>query len=146
MVTHNRLPLFGLAENVERLKRALRHVKARYPFTMLAYVVLPDHLHCLWRLPAGDEDFSMRWRLIKQHVSHHAASRPFWQKRFWEHLIRDEDDYQRHLDYIHFNPVKHGRTDRAANWPHSSFSEYVARGAYHPDWGVAHEMEGEFGE
>ncbi len=146
VVTHDRLPLFGLAENVERLRHALHHVKERYPFTVPACVALPDHLYCLWRLPEGDRDFSVRWRLVKQHVSHHVATRPFWQKRFWEHLIRDDEDYRRHLDYIHFNPVRHGWADRAANWPHSSFPEYAARGVYPADWGVAHEMEGEFGE
>jgi putative transposase len=146
LVTRARLPLFGVPENIELLKRAMNHVKERHPFAMPGYVILPDHLHCLWRLPEKDHDFSMRWRLVKHFVSGKTKQRPFWQKRFWEHAIRDEDDYRRHLDYIHYNPVKHGLVARPGDWPHSSYSHYLRLGMADADWGVAREFDGEFGE
>ncbi|MDP2783985.1 MAG: transposase [Sulfurimicrobium sp.] len=147
VVTHNRQPLLTRPENLDLLRQAVRHVKASHPFAMTAHVILPDHWHCLWRLPQGDDDYSTRWRLIKHFVSIHATARPFWQGRFWEHLIRDENDYQRHLDYIHYNPVRHGYAKTPGDWPHGSFAHYLEKGHYPPDWGVAvPEIEGEFGE
>jgi putative transposase len=115
---------------------------------MDAVVVLPDHLHCIWSLPDGDADYSTRWGLIKAHFSRgvehgerRSASRikrgerGIWQRRFWEHCLRDDGDYARHVDYIHWNPVKHGYVQRVADWPHSSLHRHVARGVYAADWG-----------
>jgi len=109
---------------------------------MDAIVVLPDHLHCLWRLPEGDSDFSERWRQIKRVVSIGVAAKTndrgektLWQRRFWEHLIRDEADWRKHMDYIHYNPVKHGYTASPGEWAYSSFAKAVERGWYTLDWG-----------
>ena len=123
-----------------------------YPFLVNAWVVLPDHLHFIWTLPDGDSDYSKRWGLIKAKFSkranavldrvegktesrqrHREAS--IWQRRFWEHQIRDEEDLRRHVDYIHYNPVKHGFVKRVKNWRWSSFHGYCLRGQYSVDWG-----------
>ena len=137
-----------LVERLEALRSAFRSVREKHPFHMDAVVILPDHLHCVWSLPDGDADYSTRWGLIKakfsrslQHGERRSASRikrgerGIWQRRFWEHCIRDEEDYANHVDYIHWNPVKHGYVQRVADWPHSSFHQYVARGVYPLDWG-----------
>jgi len=100
---------------------------------MPAVVVLPDHLHAIWTLPQDDADFSTRWRLIKHYVQRTGAE-PIWQARFWEHVVRDEDDFVRHFDYIHSNPVKHGFVNKLSEWPHSTFHRYVERGIYSADW------------
>jgi putative transposase len=110
---------------------------------------LPNHLHCLWQLPSDDDDFPTRWRLIKARFSHgidegerisvsrqRKGERGLWQRRYWEHVIRGERDYQRHLDYIHFNPVKHGYVRSAKDWSYSSFHRWVRRGDYPVDWAV----------
>jgi putative transposase len=137
-----------LTVRIDLLKAAFRYTRHRHPFTTDAVVVLPDHLHAMWTLPEGDGDFATRWRLIKANFSrglppseHISASRSrkqergIWQRRYWEHTIRDEDDFARHMDYIHFNPVKHGQVEHAANWPHSSFRRMVRLGFYPPSWG-----------
>lgn len=149
VVTFERRPLFAHADNVALLGEVLREVKARRPFTLDALVLLPDHLHCLWTLPEGDDDFSTRWMSIKREFTRRCASefkaavsgarrakreQAVWQRRFWEHCIRDEADFQRHCDYIHWNPVKHGYADTPAAWPHSTFRRFVERGVYPPDW------------
>ena len=124
---------------VDRLKSAIKIVKTKYPFKLNAYVVLPNHMHCIWRLPEGDFNFSMRWRLIKYYFSRSLGERHqknIWQPRFWDHVIRDQDDWVRHLDYIHYNPVKHGLVNKPTDWLHSSFHDYVTRGFYDVDWGV----------
>ena len=107
---------------------------------------MPDHLHCLWRLPEGDNDFSTRWRLIKRYFAvgmdtavNNRREKAVWQRRYWEHLIRDEEDWLRHMDYIHYNPVKHGYVTAPANWPHSSFQQAVLKGWYPADWGAQSE-------
>ncbi len=148
LVTHNRLPLLETAENLNLLKQAVQHVNIRHPFKQLAYVMLPDHVHCIWQLPEDKDDFSTRWRLVKHYVSCHTPQqRPFWQKRFWEHLIQGQDDYHKHLDYIHYNPVKHGLVKRPREWPHSSYHDFLRIGWYEPGWGeTTPETEGEFGE
>ena len=110
-------------------------------------MILPDHLHCLWRLPPDDDDFPLRWRLLKAGFSSRLApgeyisqsrqrkgERGIWQRRYWEQVIRDERDFQRHLDYIHYNPVKHGYVPAAKDWPYSSFHRWVKRGVYPVDW------------
>ncbi len=130
------------------LGRAFRAVRAVAPFHCLAIVVLPEHLHCLWRLPVGDVGYPRRWRQIKgaftrclPETEPRSRRRPLrrersvWQRRYWEHTIRDEADLRRHLDYIHYNPVKHGLVKAVGAWPHSSFHRYVARGLYPFDWG-----------
>lgn len=134
-VTHQRRPLFAQPDNVQILRAGFRYILQRRPFTLDAIVVLPDHLHCIWTLPAKDADYPTRWRLLKTCVTRQLATQPIWQARYWEHCLRDERDLQRHLDYIHFNPVKHGLVKRAADWPYSSFRRYVARGFYTEEWG-----------
>ena len=142
VVTYERQRILDRRENIERLKKAFRHVMEQYPFVMDSVVILPDHLHCIWLLPGGDSDFSSRWRLIKRYFSigigapiDHRGEKTVWQRRFWEHLIRNEDDWRKHVDYIHYNPVKHGYVLRPADWPHSSFQRAVDRGWYSVDWG-----------
>ena len=142
VVTYERRPLLVRPEVVERLRQAFRRVMAERAFTVDAMVVLPDHLHCLWRLPADDTDFSERWRQIKRFVSigvqaetNRRGEKALWQRRYWEHLIRDDDDWQRHCDYIHYNPVRHGYVSSPADWPYSSYSRALAAGWYEPGWG-----------
>lgn len=142
VVTYGRRPLLADEININLLRQALASAKTRRPFDVEAMVVLPDHLHCIWRLPAGDADFSGRWRAVKQFVSKRLdtavsprGEKPVWQRRFWEHLIRDQEDWRRHMDYIHFNPVKHGLVAAPEDWPHSSYRRAVAEGRYPPGWG-----------
>jgi putative transposase len=110
-------------------------------FGLNALVILPDHLHCLLRLPANDDDFSTRLRLIKRYFSMamqtsiNQRKKSVWQKRFWEHAIRDEDDWRKHMDYIHYNPVKHGYVKAPCDWKYSSFNYWVKKGVYKKDWG-----------
>ena len=137
-----------LTLHIDALREAVRATRASRPFHIDAWVVLPDHLHCLWTLPPGDDDFSNRWKAIKIRFVHslppieprsdvcaRRGERGIWQRRFWEHVIRDETDYARHVDYIHFNPVKHGWSGTARDWPNSTFQRWVAAGVYPPDWG-----------
>lgn len=146
-----------LIEHVDALRVAVRTVRDRQPFHIDAWVVLPDHLHCLWTLPPGDADYSGRWKAIKiafaksmpreeslSEVRRANHERGIWQRRFWEHTIRDEHDYAAHMDYILFNPVKHGWVERLADWPYSSFHRLVRAGVYPADWGGG--AEGTFGE
>ncbi|AZP13295.1 REP-associated tyrosine transposase [Undibacterium parvum] len=139
-----------LTQHIHVLRAAFQDVMQKHPFTLVAIVVLPEHLHCIWRLPPEDSDFPMRWRLIKADFSRALAQtepisasrvrkgeRGIWQRRYWEHVLRDELDLQRHLDYIHYNPVKHGYVERASEWPHSSFQRYVERGYYPENWAAA---------
>ena len=137
-----------LTEHVDALRVAFRETRARHPFEIDAIVILPDHLHAIWTLPEGDADFALRWRLIKaafsralprgEAVSRSRADkreRGIWQRRYWEHTLRNEADVARHVDYIHFNPVKHGHVTRVRDWPHSSFHRMVKLGVYPDDWG-----------
>jgi putative transposase len=141
LVTKDRAPLFKGPAEVEVLRTALRQVMRARPFRLQATVVLPDHLHCIWQLPPGDADFSGRWREVKKAV-YRGLHRPLpqtgsiWQPRFWEHLLRDADDWRRHMDYIHYNPVKHGLATSPLDWPWSSFRHCVACGWYEPNWGA----------
>jgi putative transposase len=148
VVTHRRYPWFGDDNNIALLRDAFRHTRARRPFELQAIVVLPDHLHCMWKLPENDSDFSSRWRDIKKFVSRRLVTgsnarpeRHVWQRRFWEHMIRDDLDWQRHLDYIHYNPVKHGLVSAPHAWRWSSFHVAVRRGWYESDWGINHSPE-----
>jgi putative transposase len=137
-----------LVDRIEALRAAFSKVKAEHPFHIDAIVILPDHLHCIWTLPTGDADFSTRWSLIKAGFSRHIekgervsdsrakrGERGLWQRRFWEHRIRDDMDYRRHVDYIHWNPVKHGLVRSVKDWPYSSFHAHVGRGHYPTNWG-----------
>ena len=132
-----------LVDHIDALRAAVATTRERYPFAIDAVVVLPDHIHAVWTLPPGDADFSLRWRLIKQRFArglpkHERISavrrarheRGIWQRRFWEHLIRDEADYARHVEYCYINPVKHGLVSRARDWPHSSFHRDVRAGSH----------------
>ncbi len=136
-----------LTAHVDALREAFRAVHYQRPFRIDAIVILPDHLHCLWTLPPNDADFSTRWRLIKSTFTRAIApgerlsarrrmkhERGVWQRRFWEHAIRDQRDFDAHLDYIHFNPVKHDWVSRVADWPHSSFHRFVRLGWYPLEW------------
>lgn len=143
VVTHQRRPIFASRSNVERLRDAFQFVRSKRPFTVEAIVVLPDHVHCIWTM-SQDPDFSLRWQMIKTYFSRFSMPEPdsrtrkrVWQPRFWEHQIRDHEDYRRHLHYIHFNPVKHGYVPKPADWPYSSFGKFVRLGWYEQDWGTA---------
>ena len=138
-----------LIDHISLLRRCIRTVKHRHPFKIDAMVVLPDHLHAIWTLPDADADFSKRWMLIKSSFSRSLPKtenlkpslvkkreRGIWQRRFWEHLIRNEVDYERHVDYIHYNPVKHGYVDKAVDWPFSSIHRYIKDRYVVPNWGV----------
>ena len=144
VVTYKRMPIFTNNETVEKLKLAIKKVKSEYPFNLQAIVILPDHLHCLWQLPAQLANFSIRWQLIKRHFSmefnteiNHRNEKNIWQRRFWEHSIRDEEDWQKHWDYIHYNPVKHGYVKSPGEWQYSSFQYWVNKGYYENDWGMS---------
>jgi len=139
-----------LIQHIDILRDAVRKMRNRAPLHIDAWVVLPDHMHCLWTLPDGDTNFSARWNAIKINFSrklppgeYRSASRAakrergIWQRRFWEHTIRDERDYATHMDYIHFNPVKHALVAAAADWPYSSFHRAVAQGIYPPNWAAS---------
>ena len=148
-----------LVERVDTLRDVVRDVRQRHPFEIVAWVVLPDHIHTIWKLPAGDADFSTRWALIKagfsrciapvENVNRSRATkgeRGIWQRRFWEHLIRDEDDLARHVDYIHINPVKHGHTAKASEWPWSSIHRYIRNGTLTADWAADPDLPNSIGE
>lgn len=155
-VTFERRRIFADEGAVEQLRQAFRYVMLRHPFTIEAAVVLPNHLHMIWRLPPSDSDYSSRWRLIKGHITYHRkdggdmpatesrrlkGERAVWQRRFWEHLIRDERDWQRHVEYIHYNPVKHGLVQAPVEWKYSSFHNHVKQGLYPADWGAGEALE-----
>ena len=136
-----------LVERIDVLRTAFRNVRARHPFHIEAVVILPDHLHCVWTLGPGDTDFATRWSLIKRHFSRaiekgerisqsraKRGERGPWQRRFWEHFIRDQGDFNHHVDYVHWNPVRHGWVRRVSDWPHSSFHTFRRRGIYPEDW------------
>lgn len=150
-----------LVRHINDLREAVRATKRERPFHIDAWVVLPDHMHCVWTLPVGDDDFSNRWKAIKirfvqalprterrSKVRIAKGERGIWQRRYWEHLIRDERDYARHTDYIHYNPVKHSYVKRASEWPHSSIHRYIARGVVDRNWGTSDLLndKGGFGE
>jgi putative transposase len=142
VVTQNHQPLFANDDHVERLREAFRRVMDKRPFAIDAIVILPDHLHTIWRLPDGGSNFGLRWRLIKHFVARGIAGstnprgeKQVWQRRFWEHVIGNEEDWRNHMDDVHYNPVKHGLTETPAQWANSSFLRCVEKGWYEPDWG-----------
>lgn len=144
VVTQSRQPI--LIEHIDRLRDAFSHVQERFPFKIDAIVVLPDHLHTIWRLPEGDHNYSRRWMVLKRKFSSGLSpgirspsqqskrEKGIWQRRFWEHTLRDEEDWRRHMDYIHYNPVKHGYAALPQQWRYSSFARAVRQGWYPPDW------------
>ena len=144
VVTLNRSPFFVNEGRIEALREAFRKVMTVRPVQIDAMVILPEHLHCIWRMPEGDADYSSRWREIKKAASRQISTatnarneRNVWQRRFWEHAIRDEEDWRNHMDYIHYNPVKHGLANRPSEWRWSSFRSAVAKGWYEESWGVS---------
>jgi putative transposase len=138
-----------LVTHIEALRSAMRSTRRGHHFEIVAMVVLPDHLHAIWRLPEGNADYPLRWSLIKAGFSRslpktesirdsraRKRERGIWQRRYWEHQIRDDDDLRRHVDYVHFNPVKHGYVEHAIDWPYSSIHRFVREGAVSETWGM----------
>ncbi len=136
-----------LTRHIDTLRKAIAMVKNTHPFIIHGWVVLPDHMHCVIELPENDHDFALRWRLIKMLFSRAIAAneyrspvrkqrreRGLWQRRYWEHLIRDEADYRAHMDYVHINPVKHGLVEQVKDWPYSTFHRLVQQVVYPEDW------------
>lgn len=136
-----------LVEHIDLLRESIRFVKSQRPFYIDAWVVLPDHLHAVLTLPDDDVDYSSRWREIKKRFSKslpktefltqtrkRKSERGIWQRRFWEHTIRDDNDYWHHVNYVHFNPLKHGLVSQVADWPYSSFHRAVKQGIYANNW------------
>ncbi len=148
LVTDQRRPLFQQESARSLLGQVIRECQQRWPFTINAIVLLPEHLHSIWSLPSGDSDYSKRWGWIKKEFTKRwldagateskistsrklERRRGVWQPRFWEHTI---EDFERHFDYIHYNPVKHGHVRRPNDWPYSSFHRWVAAGVYVRHW------------
>ncbi len=153
VVTHERRPILTTELGVRCLRYAWRETASTMPFDTGAVCVLPDHLHTVWSLPEGDRDYPARWRKLKglftrEYRDHggregkrndsrrRSGEAAVWQRRYWEHRIRDVDDFRRHVDYIHFNPVKHGLVTSTADWEWSSFRDHVKKGWLEPDWGT----------
>jgi putative transposase len=142
VVTYKRKPILCSPSAIQRLKDSFNYTKEKHPFSIEGLVILPDHIHCIWQLPEKDSDFSKRWNMIKRHFSlgmtkdtNHRREKNIWQRRFWEHAVRDEKDFQRCLDYIYYNPVKHGYVQKPLDWIYSTFKRDVAKGFYSKDWG-----------
>jgi putative transposase len=150
LITYHRRPLFLDQSHVDRWHRAVSKVQRARPFVIEAEVVMPDHLHVIWTMPESDADYATRVRLIKSAFTKDLTSplnmstndsragrgeQDVWQRRYWEHVIRDEKDFQAHVDYIHINPVKHGLAARPGDWPHSTFLKWVEHGSYDLWWG-----------
>ena len=155
VVTAYRRPIL-VTPNIELMRGIVAGVRASLPFQVDGWVVLPDHMHAIWRLPECDSDYSKRWGLIKTRFSRQSGlsrceaigrDARVWQPRFWEHLIHDELDWRRQMDYLHFNPVKHGLVSQVRDWPFSSFHRLVRQGFYESDWGIAeNQLDSSFGE
>ncbi|MBA4421325.1 MAG: transposase [Anaerolinea sp.] len=154
VVTYHRIPILTDEKARSILKNAWMNVMKRFPFWQEAVCLLPEHIHCVWTLPEGDSDYSVRWKEIKRYFTREYQAKyggldlpgdsrikrgegTLWQRRFWEHAIRDQEDLNRHLDYIHFNPVKHSLVKSVSEWPWSSFHRYVKEGYYAGNWGGA---------
>ncbi len=136
VVTAGRKPILAYPDSIAALMGHTENVRVHHPFDIDAYVILPDHLHAIWTLPEGDSNFSTRWMLIKSAFARSfGKGQPVWQNRFWEHLIHSDEDFSNHIEYIHYNPVKHGFVAAPRDWPHSSFHGFVASGDYESDWG-----------
>jgi len=156
VVTYQRRKFLCLEPCREILREVIKQTQASWPFTIEAVVLLPEHIHCIWKLPENDTNYSMRWGWIKKEftkrardvvekmvgAAHPTASRVrrgegnIWQRRFWEHQIKNQKDYNTHVDYIHYNPVKHGLAKAPKDWKYSSFNRYVKDGVYDREWGA----------
>jgi len=136
-------------DHIDELRESIRRVRDAHPFHIDAMVVLPEHIHVIWTLPLGDTDYPTRWALIKSGFSrklprteyistsrNKKGERGIWQRRYWEHQIRDDDDFARHVDYIHYNPVKHGHVKSPCDWVHSSIHRFIQEGILPPNWGT----------
>jgi putative transposase len=146
-----------LVTHVDALRTIVSDVREQSPFTIDAMVVLPDHWHAVWTLPVNDQAYASRIRLIKARFTKHLLRQgvvieqdnrgeyKLWQRRFWEHTIRDDHDFETHVNYIHINPVKHGYVTRPVDWPHSTIHRFVATGIVTDNWAVG-DVKGEFGE
>ena len=149
-----------LIEHIEDLRDVMKKVKQQHPFDIDAMVVLPDHLHAIWALPKNDAEYPKRWMLIKSGFSRHIpkneyrrksritkGERGIWQHRYWEHMIRDERDYEQHVNYVPYNPVRHGYVEKAVEWKHSSIHRYIKDGIIDPNWGISETFKGDnYGE
>ncbi len=152
VVTYRRQPLLLYPESIKILRDFIQQVRQQYPFIINAWVLLPEHMHCVWTLPSGDSDYSKRWGLIKAGFSKQAgemikredwlsnskikhSESTLWQRRLWEHQIRDQNDFIRHIDHAYWNPVKHGQVARVADWEYSTFHRDVKAGLYPATWG-----------
>ncbi len=148
-----------LVRHIDLLRESFRLVRRERPFCIDAIVILPDHLHTVWTLPESDADYSGRWRAIKSRftrtlkttgvslICDNRGEYRIWQRRFWEHTIRDDRDYNHHIDYCHWNPIKHGLVKRVSDWPFSSFHRFVRYGLLSSDWtGVISENDTDYGE
>ncbi len=152
VVTYDRQPIFSNIKAINIFRRSIQDVMLKHPFKEVAYCILPDHIHAIWTLPEDDFDYPLRWRAIKSIFTFKYLSQrepgdslsgtprrrgeaSVWQRRYWEHTIRDEKDFTNHFDYIHFNPVKHGLVPCVRDWKWSSFDSHVKNGIYPPDWG-----------
>ena len=149
-----------LVRYIDELRNNINTVKRAHRFAVVAMVVLPEHLHAIWQLPPGEADYPIRWSLIKSGFSRclektetiresrrTKRERGIWQRRYWEHQIRDDTDLERHVDYIHFNPVKHGWVSRAVDWPYSTLHDYIGKGIVTADWGGGgNDTDGVYGE
>ena len=150
VVTYHRYPVFQGDNAVALLNNCIEIIRRDHPFVIEAYVILPDHLHMIWTLPETDCDFSLRWNLIKGNFSRRYGmewespsmsrgkkrEKAIWQRRFWEHLVRDQNDFNRLCDYIHYNPMKHGLAKSPVAWRHSTFRDFQAKGLYPEGWGL----------
>ena len=153
VVTYRRRKFLCEEQCRNYLRETVEETRVKYPFSVDAWVLLPDHMHCIWTMPADDMDFSIRWGMIKKsftqmmgselQLPQTTASRSkrrestVCQRRFWEHMIQNDRDYAAHMDYIHYNPVKHKVVDAPRDWPHSTFHRMVEAGIYEPDWGAS---------
>jgi putative transposase len=152
-VSHERRATWTSNRARDKLREAIEHVQRRFPFEIIAIALLPEHIHTIWKLPAGDTDYSTRWRRVKEEFTRRFLrsggsdgainssrrrhrERAVWQRRFWEHTVRDEADLERLLNYLHWNPVKHGLVARVIDYPWSSFHRYVEMGVYPANWGL----------
>lgn len=161
VVTYRRLPIFDNQTAIALLGGVMRQCLLNWPCQINAIVVSPNHLHTIWPLPTEDANYSRRWGWLKKEFTQRwlemggpdrtvttgksqQRRRGVWQPRFWEHALRDEDDFERHFDYIHWNPVKHGHVECPFQWPHSSFHRYVRAGVYDQNWGCALEAASRF--
>jgi putative transposase len=140
IVTHNRVQMLTSEEARRCLRKAINDCREKYPFKIDAWVLLPDHLHCIWDLSEEDLNYSRRWSIIKRKFTQafrrfNVPNPPFWQKRFWAHHIDNDGDYEGHLNYIHYNPVKHGYVKAPREWPWTSFHRFAESGRHATNWG-----------